>query len=355
MNQKMKINTKTLFLVVISIITCFHTIKSQDFTSAKHFILINQFDSIDNVYLKHPEIRPKNKRIIINKNEILFLNADQSIAKTMLRKQDFDIDTSVSFYGQEKVKGIRKGFYYRVIDNRLLTESIGLYGTSGATHQNKGLEKRVFNSSGDFIVNVDPYHFVVVSNDGKFFASYYEGEGDGAPIVMYDNKGDIVCRHCATSDASVSFLPDESLLGIRELYERTIMILNPHCEKVMEIDMKALNIGCMGQFFYSATTKKILLPNPLTVVLFDLEKGEVSWDIEEAYVQDCIFLDKEKELLIKTWDNRIELQNNQYQLKLINITNGGIIEALYADEVLFMDNVYFIIKKDGKYYEYLIE
>jgi hypothetical protein len=297
-------------------------------------------------------LKPKPKQIVIGENEILFYNNDRNISKKMLRKHDRDVDTTVSFYGYEKVSGIQERYSYQSIDDKFLTVGHSLNGTSGATHQVKLLEKKVYNHSGDFITTINPYHFMVVSDDANFFASYYEGEASGDTLIIYNSIGETKCKHYATSDASVGFLPGQNLLGIEEAYERSITILNPHCEKEVNIDLKKLNIGPVSTYFYSVKSKQILLSNPHKVELFNMEKGLV-WSIEGAFVQKCIFLDNKKELLIIIWGGRIEL-DNQYQLKLINISNGEIKEALYADEVLYMDNNYFIIRKGGRYYEYAL-
>lgn len=345
---------KRILMIAISIVAIIGQIKPQEFIPTKHFQVMNRFDSMDDVYLEHPEIRPEDTIISIKENEIFFYNAFKRVIKTIVRNHNIDIDTSVNFYGG-KTTGIRKVYYYKVVNNKLLTETIGLTGTSGDPHQYKSIEKKVFSADGEFIAHIDPTHEINISSDGKYFVSSFEGEADGTyPLVLYNIKGKRVCQHYSSPLSYFSFQSGKNILAINDPENMNLTLLDTLCQELLNLDyMEDLHIGYIAASFISPSFKNVLLTNGFIIVLLNSVNSEI-WRKNEEFVQQCFFNEKEDELLIKVWDNNSEIKTNQYQVKLVKISSGETIESLYADEVLFINESYFIIKKHGIYYEYLL-
>lgn len=345
---------KRILLIAISIVASIGQIKPQEFIPTKHFLVVNRFDSMDDVYLEHPEILPEDTIISIKENEILFYNAFKRVIKTIVRNHNIDIDTNVNFHG-EKTTGIRKVYYYKVVNNKLLTETIGLTGTSGDPHQYKSIEKKVFNADGEFIAHIDPTHEINISSDGKYFVSLFEGEADGTyPLVLYNIKGERVCQHYSSPLAYFSFQSGKNILTINNPENMNLTLLDTSCNEILNLNYsEEINFGNIMSSFISSTYNLVLLSNSFNIVLLRDDKSEV-WRTNEYFVQQCFFLEKEDELLLKVWNNSLELKNNQYQIKLVKISDGETIESLNADEVIVINKSYFIIKKQGIYYEYLV-
>ena len=345
---------KQILLIIALIVANYCQIVAQDTTANQHFKLINQFNSIDDVYLKHPELRPKNTRIVIDKSEILFYDKNNNIVKSMKRGQNVAVDTSVSFSGRKISNGVRKEFSYKLIDDKFLTETIGLVGPDGSD-QYLAIEKRLYNIIGDYITKISPYNSIVVSQDGKYFSSYYAGESNFGTLELFNSQGEILCTHDISSESIIKFLPGSNLISIYNPELMQLSLIDKNCNLAFDIDIfEKLSITTNGNYFFSPSQDLLLLSFSRRGVYLIDENQNLLWEDEnEKIVQHCLFKEVENEIIILVWDN-LSKWKNTYAIKRLDLSNGNTIESLELEEMFALDNSYFIIKQEGRYYEYLV-
>lgn len=340
-----------IMLFFLNIFTCFNVF-SQNYSKIKCFELVKKYNTIEAVYKSYPFLVLDEETIVINKNEIVFYSIDKTILMKMNRQKDIILDTTIIFSGQGEVNKIHKKYFYEVIDSRYLVESVGLYGTENNPYQYIPLNKRVFDINGKYLTNIKPWHNIIVSGDGLFFASYFENDAGSDTLAIYNNNGDIIFKYYASAEAYVNFLSGSNILRIDDCYKKNSTLIDP-VNKIISFNyMKELKgCGYMPEIFISNSYKKVLLSNYYNLVLFDIDKG-IMWKTKENLVQNCLFRENKNELVICVWNNLSKNKNDRYIIKRVNLIDGNVINSIIADEVLFFNAQKFMIKKRGYYYEY---
>ena len=346
----MKLKYSILF--VFMSVGCFAFAQDTTF-SEKYFKLINTYNSIDEVYRAHPELKPKPTHIVINDDEVVFYDDNGTVINRMPVKHKEDIPKTDTLYEKyhDKYKISRR---YINVEGELLVIAKS-YGNEPSPYPFRSLTE-VYDKTGKLIVNnllEDTY--VKLSPNGKYFATSYEGEVGMGLVHIFDITGKEICTYKNMNESSIRYDINNNLI-INSMNDFYVVVKDSLCNDLVKYDyFKNLNINYISFVFYSGVLDQFLI-STLNYKIFyiDNNSSKLLWERYFDSVEACIFnKDKNNLIIISRTTNKKNLPKF-LKVYVISINSGNIISKIHIGKLISINDNLIIFEKGGKYYEYEI-
>jgi len=343
---------KNIILITVAVMLIAHCAIAQDTTfSSEYFKLIKTYNTLDEVYLAHPDLKPAPPKIVINEDEVLFYNDNREVVNRMSVVREDEIQRDDRFY--EKYHSdfkIHRG--YRAVEGELLLVN-EYYGNEYQSHfKNASL----YDKAGRFLINIIEDTDVKISNNRQFFATTYAGEAGIGLVQIFDFKGKTICTYKNETELGIRYDRHDNLI-IKGFFDFKIIVKDNSCNELVSVNtLNELHIGDISSFFYLKDTDKFLISIKETgLFFFNNDDNSLIWKANVgAVVDQCIF--KTKKNLIFIQIRKVFATNNTKgkHIVVMDYSTGNDILYVPIDEMIILNNNLIVIKEGGKYYEYEI-
>lgn len=319
---------------------------------SEYFKLIKTYNTLDEVYQAHPELKPAPPKIVIKDDEVLFYNDERTIVNRMQVVKEEDIPRTDTLYEKyhENYKISRN---YRTVDGVLLVIAKS-YGNDRSHHPKQKLIE-VYDNTGAFLTNISEDSDIKISHNKQFFASTFEGEALMGLVEIFDFKGRKLCTYQNETQLSIRYDRNNNLI-INELYDFTILIKDSLCEdKAYYNYFQELGINAVSDAFYSNELNRLLISTfGYKIYFIDTKNGSLIWDKLSDQIEKCIMLKKESLIIAQTKKSISPDQPTEKHLLLLDSNNGEILFDILIDEIFLISSSNIIYKMGGVYYVYKI-
>lgn len=341
---------KKFILLMLLILPIVGNINAQsDGLPNEYFELVRTYNTLDEVYQAHPELKPEPPKIIITDEEVLFYGDGREVVNTMPIVKVEDLPKSDSLYGKfrNSLKIYRE---YRNIGSRLLLIEV-FYRNENTTNPMVNYSE-LYNSQGELITNLLADIDVQILNE-DYFVSTYEGEVGFGIIEVFNYSGDKICTYRNDSELEVRIDNYDNVV-INRLYDFFITIVDMQCQDVMEYNyFYGLGINTISDAFYSKMANESLISTyGYKAYLIDAKRGSLIWQRPFSQIEICEWIEDYGMILVQIKDTEVLGQGHQKQLVLLNSQNGESIYNIIIEDVLLLENSKLICMKGGIYYEY---
>ena len=340
------------FILLISLISAVATIAQDTTLTNEYFKLIKTYNTLDEVYLAHPELKPSPPKIVINDDEVLFYGDSREVVNRMPVVKEEEIPGDDPNYGiyPDYIKIHRN---CGIIDGELLVvwESYGYWDANHIIPKSA----RVYNKKGVFITSIKPAHHVVVAPDKRHFVTYYTGEGRGDTVFVYRISGNLICEISNVSNSiNIDFI-ERNLIKIHDHEQFKMKYFNFSCESDYNLNyLKELGINSVSNTFYSPSVGQVLVSTSRSGIFLLNISNELLWRKKIELIEKCIFLENSNTLFVQTRESYSINKPIKRSIIILDCTNGSTLYGDELDSLLEFNNSYIIVKKGGNYYEYTI-
>ena len=343
----MKLKYSIIFILIT--VGCFAFAQDTTF-SEKYFKLINTFNSIDEVYSAHPELKPKPPHIVINDDEVVFYDDNGAVINTMPV-----IKGKEAFINKTNDNNVNGGIYfeYKTVSDKVLL--ITKYNQIGIENRIP-VQRELFNNRGEFIVKIEPYNYIIkISSNNKYILTYNNRVKGKIAIFNYNSGELITDKLVVYKDAEVSFCENQRYIKIKNFFGGYIKIVEINGKEVFNVNTRELLKGVVFDFFFLDDINKVLISTfPQNRLYLMNLNSQLLWEKENPVIENCFLVSNENRILLYARDEIIDpLSYNKY-ITLLDISNGNIISNIICNDVSFINTQSFIVGKGGHYYEYKI-
>jgi len=344
---------KYIHFIIASILMA-HCAMAQDTTyTSEYFKLIKTYNTLDEVYLAHPELKPVPPKIVINDDEVLFYNDERAIVNRMpvVKEEAIPVDDpKFDEYGGSK-KIIRK---YKVIDDELL----GVWESYGYWDGIHVLAKQamVYDANGKLITYIKKWHDnIKLSPDKQKFLTYYSGEGGGDTVFVYNLDGELILnKYYLDENSRIDFTNNSNFLKTRNVYVGTISIVNFNGENIFDLNYQSRINKPLYDYFFLDEIGNVLISTflePNQIFIFDLNSNLI-WNNKMNRCIFCTLVKEENTILLITIVKKSENDTRPGKIQLVDLSDAENLTNVSYDEIVYYSKTILIFKQSEVYYEY---
>ncbi|MDD3525726.1 MAG: hypothetical protein WC271_15510 [Bacteroidales bacterium] len=320
---------------------------------SEYFKLIKTYNTLDEVYQAHPELKPAPPKIVINENEVLFYNDKRAIVNRMpvVIEEAIPVDDpKFEEYGSSK-KIIRN---YKVIDDELL----GVWESYGYWDGIHVLAKQamVYDANGNLITYIKKWHDnIKLSPDKQKFLTYYSGEGGGDTVFVYNLDGELILnKYFLCENSRIDFTNNSNFLKTRNVYVGIISIVNFNGENIFELNYQSRINKPLYDYIFLDEIENVLISTFLEsdqIFLFDLNSNLI-WKHKMNRCIFCTLIREENAILFITIDKKSENDTRPGTIQLVDLSDAERLTNVSYDEIVYYSKAILIFKQSEVYYEY---
>ncbi|MCD4746810.1 MAG: hypothetical protein K8R58_10980 [Bacteroidales bacterium] len=345
---------KLKYFIPVFFLICVSLTYAQDTTlTNKYFKLVKTYNSIDEVYLAHPELKPSPPHIVINDDQVLFFDDNREVIKRMPVIKEKELIEEDMNLGENAI-GKKINYEYEIVSDKVLI--VTTYHQSEQPDIKYPVQRVLYNDRGEYITKIDPhFNITQLSPNNEYILAYCHRTRDKAHIFSYSDGKLISDKLFIGKNTNASFCANSKYIKLKNTNHGIIKIIDVNGLQVFYLNYRENLKSHVFDFFFFEETDKVLVSTfPINMIyLMDLN-SRLNWKKEIQVVEKCYLVHNEKELLIHARDEIIDPENYNNYIKLLNVWDGDVLDKILCEEVAIFRTHFFIIKKGGFYYEYEI-
>jgi len=332
-------------------VSAFFAMSQDTAVTNEYFRLLRTYNTIDEVYQAHPELIPAPPKIVINDEEVLFYNDSREVVNRMPVVKEAEITKDDSLY-EKYHEDFKLLSDYSVFDGTILLVTKYYVNENQSWFKNA----KLFDKTGNFLIDIDKDTGVKISPDGQFFATCYEGEAGGGYVQIFDNTGKRICFNNYVSDyTSIEFDKNNNLF-INDGQNMILIFENIFCDNLVYYNFfDNLNINAISSAFYSYDFHTLLISSfGCKIYYINSDTKELHWEKFFETVEQCIFKLDENRIFVQSREEYIAGQPFLRYIHVLDSQNGIDLKSIQCENIVVFDKNLIIIKKGGRYYEFEI-
>ena len=238
---------KKYIILLLFVLPIAGNTNAQDTTFPNEYLeLVRTYNTLDEVYQAHPELKPEPPKIVITDEEVLFYGDGREVVNTMPVVREEPIPVDDPKFGEYDGKNILR--FYGIIDDELLFLR-EVYGEwEGHT---KPKISRLFDAQGNFLTSINKLHTdVKVSPDNQYFMTYNYYSQD--TVNIFGISGDIYSKSIINEpETYIDFSLNSMTIKIKNWHKGYVSVNSFLNEELFKLNYKGIiNTDVLSAFVF---------------------------------------------------------------------------------------------------------